>query len=151
MLGCPGGLHLIGRLTGEHAPLPPFDSSQTEPQSRPSSSSSPSQTLTLQLLHQISTSVTPFSYPGYAEDVYELERVHPVAMYRRLAEPAAQRSKNGRELRVWTECMDRWAEELGVREKMRVSLVTITGNVAKHGLDRIGGGERNAESTSSRC
>jgi tetratricopeptide (TPR) repeat protein len=44
-------------------------------------------------------------------------------MYRRLAEPAAQRSKDAIKLRMWSDCMDRWAEELGVREKMRVSLV----------------------------
>jgi hypothetical protein len=53
--------------------------------------------------------------------VDELERVHPIALYRRLSEPSVIRRRNGKETRAWVECMDKWAEELGVREKTQVS------------------------------
>lgn len=77
--------------------------------------------LKIQLLHQISTSVSPFSYPSYSQDIEELERVHPIALYKRLAEPAVSRRKDSRHARAWGECMERWGEELGAREKTRVS------------------------------
>ncbi|ORX33840.1 hypothetical protein BD324DRAFT_610472 [Kockovaella imperatae] len=71
----------------------------------------------VKLLHQVAISVSPFSYPSYADDVLELSQVHPVAMYRRLAEPSVTRRKNGTETRAWQECMDKWTEELGAKEK----------------------------------
>lgn len=74
----------------------------------------------VQLLHQIAVAVSPFSYPGYSRDVDELERVHSIALYRRLAEPSVARRKNSKESRAWVECMDKWAEELGAREKTQV-------------------------------
>jgi len=71
----------------------------------------------VKLLHQATMASSPFSYPAYAQDVEELERVHPIALYRRLAESSIQRQAAGRELRAWQDCMDKWAEEMGAREK----------------------------------
>lgn len=73
----------------------------------------------MQLLHQVATSVTPFAYEKYTLDIDMLEQVHPIAIYRRLAEPVAKR-KDGRDFRAWQDCMDKWAEELGAREKAMV-------------------------------
>jgi len=78
-----------------------------------------------QLLHQAATAASPFLYPSYFNDVDEVERVHPIALYRRLAEPSVTRRKNGRETRNWQECMDKWAEELGAREKTQVDSLTL--------------------------
>lgn len=64
--------------------------------------------------------MTPFAYAKYALDIDVLEQVHPIAIYRRLTEPIAKR-KDGREYRAWQDCMDRWAEELGAREKAMVN------------------------------
>lgn len=61
-------------------------------------------------------STSPFQYAGYAKDVEALEAVHPVALYRRLAEQTARR-RGGREAKAWSECMDRWTEELGAQDK----------------------------------
>ncbi|WVW82810.1 hypothetical protein I302_104822 [Kwoniella bestiolae CBS 10118] len=73
----------------------------------------------VKLLHQISTAASPFSYPSYAKDIDELQRVHPIALYRRLAEPSVQRRDDPNELKAWQGCMDKWAEELGGRERKR--------------------------------
>ncbi|OCF71590.1 hypothetical protein I204_07649 [Kwoniella mangroviensis CBS 8886] len=73
----------------------------------------------VKLLHQISTAASPFSYPSYAKDIDELQRVHPIALYRRLAEPSVQRREDANELKAWQGCMDKWAEELGGRERKR--------------------------------
>ena len=75
----------------------------------------------LKLLHQIATTVTPFSYPSYANDIAALSRVHPVALYRRLAEPNVTRKKPSVQSRAWLDCMDKWTEELGAREKTQVT------------------------------
>lgn len=68
---------------------------------------------------------SPFLYPSYYKDVEEVEHVHPIALYRRLAEPSVTRRKNARETRNWQECMDKWAEELGAREKTQVSVLSL--------------------------
>ncbi|WWC60847.1 uncharacterized protein I303_103423 [Kwoniella dejecticola CBS 10117] len=73
----------------------------------------------VKLLHQISTAASPFSYPSYAKDIDELQRVHPIALYRRLAEPSVQRRDDPNELRAWQGCMEKWAEELGGKERKR--------------------------------
>lgn len=78
--------------------------------------------LTRQLLHQVTIASSPFLYPGYEKDVEELNRVHPIALYRRLAEPAIQKRPGGREYRLWQDCMDKWAEDIGAREKAEVSM-----------------------------
>ena len=71
-----------------------------------------------QLFHQAATSASPFSYPTYTQDVEDLLSVHPVAVYRRLVEPCLTRRKvPGKDMRAWLDCMDRWGEELGAREK----------------------------------
>lgn len=62
-------------------------------------------------------------YAGYERDVDDLYRIHPIAMYRRLAEPAIQKRPGGREYRMWVECMEKWAEEIGAREKAEVSVM----------------------------
>jgi tetratricopeptide (TPR) repeat protein len=59
---------------------------------------------------------SPFQYARYEKDIEALEAVHPVALYRRLTEQTARR-RGGRESKAWTECMDRWTEELGAQEK----------------------------------
>ncbi|KAK8869538.1 hypothetical protein IAR55_000104 [Kwoniella newhampshirensis] len=73
----------------------------------------------VKLLHQISMAASPFSYPSYPKDVDELQRVHPIALYRRLAEPSVQRRNEAGELRAWQSCMDKWAEELGGKERKK--------------------------------
>lgn len=65
-------------------------------------------------------------YSGYEKDVDDLYRVHPIALYRRLAEPAIQKRPGGREYRLWVDCMDKWAEEIGAREKAEVSYLETT-------------------------
>ncbi|ORY29989.1 hypothetical protein BCR39DRAFT_466943 [Naematelia encephala] len=71
----------------------------------------------VKLLHTTATCSSPFSYPSYSQDIQGLDRVHPIALYRRLTEPAVVRRKVPAETRAWIECMDKWAEELGAREK----------------------------------
>ncbi|OCF44182.1 serine/threonine protein phosphatase 5 phosphatase [Kwoniella heveanensis CBS 569] len=73
----------------------------------------------VKLLHQISMAASPFSYPSYAKDIDELQRVHPIALYRRLAEPSVQRRSDVAEARAWMGCMDKWAEELGGKERKK--------------------------------
>ncbi|WVQ78622.1 hypothetical protein IAT38_000708 [Cryptococcus sp. DSM 104549] len=73
----------------------------------------------VKLLHQIAMAASPFSYPSYPKDVEELQRVHPIALYRRLAEPSVVRRNNAGELRAWTACMDKWCEELGGKERKK--------------------------------
>ncbi|WWD16201.1 hypothetical protein CI109_100627 [Kwoniella shandongensis] len=73
----------------------------------------------VKLLHQISMAASPFSYPSYAKDIDELQRVHPIALYRRLTEPSVQRRNDTGELRAWQNCMDKWAEELGGKERKK--------------------------------
>ncbi|WRT67392.1 uncharacterized protein IL334_004363 [Kwoniella shivajii] len=73
----------------------------------------------VKLLHQISMAASPFSYPAYAKDIDELQRVHPVALYRRIAEPSVSRRDDPAELRAWQNCMDKWAEELGGKERKK--------------------------------
>lgn len=43
--------------------------------------------------------------------------MHPIALYRRLTEPSILRHRPSREARAWQECMDKWGEEFGQREK----------------------------------
>ena len=69
----------------------------------------------------MAVSVSPFSYPSYADDILELLQVHPIALYRRLAEPSVSRRKISIETRAWQDCMDKWTEELGAKEKAQVS------------------------------
>ncbi|WOO80902.1 Outer envelope protein 64, mitochondrial [Vanrija pseudolonga] len=72
----------------------------------------------VKLLHKTATTTSPFTYGAYAADIEALQSVHPVALYRRLTEAAATRK--GRPLgegRKWVECMDKWTEEFGAREK----------------------------------
>ncbi|WWC69201.1 uncharacterized protein I206_103138 [Kwoniella pini CBS 10737] len=85
----------------------------------------------VKLLHQISTAASPFSYPSYAKDIDELQRVHPIALYRRLAEPSVQRRDDLNELKAWQGCMDKWAEELGGKERKRGNEYS---NSKEHGL-----------------
>ncbi|WVF71948.1 hypothetical protein IAT40_006758 [Kwoniella sp. CBS 6097] len=73
----------------------------------------------VKLLHQISIAASPFSYPSYAKDIDELQHVHPIALYRRLAEPSVQRRSDVAEARAWVGCMDKWAEELGGKERKK--------------------------------
>ncbi|WVR05329.1 hypothetical protein IAU60_002343 [Kwoniella sp. DSM 27419] len=73
----------------------------------------------VKLLHQVTMAASPFSYPSYVKDLEELRRVHPIALYRRLAEPSVQRRSEAHEIRAWMACMDKWAEDLGGRERKR--------------------------------
>lgn len=73
-----------------------------------------------QLLYQAATAASPFLYLAYFKDVEEIERVHPIALYRRLAEPNIARRKIAKEIRNWQECIEKWEEELGAREKTQV-------------------------------
>ncbi|KAK4689754.1 hypothetical protein P7C73_g338, partial [Tremellales sp. Uapishka_1] len=85
----------------------------------------------VKLLHQAAISVSPFSYPSYPKDVEELQLVHPVALYRRLAEPSLIRRKtSAKESRQWQDCMDKWAEELGAREKTQGNIKVNEGQHA---------------------
>lgn len=57
-----------------------------------------------------------------------LETIHPMALYRRLTEAAATRkSRPSREGRVWVDCMDKWTEELGAREKAAGNVLVNNG------------------------
>lgn len=87
--------------------------------------------ISLQLLYQATMACSPFNYPGYARDLDELCRIHPIAMYRRLAEPSVARRKTSREIRAWQDCMDKWAEELGVREKTQGNMLVNEGRHAE--------------------
>jgi hypothetical protein len=53
--------------------------------------------------------------------------VHPLALYRRLAELGQIRQAPSNELRAWLACMDKWGEELGNKVKLEVS----------HAIDRV--------------
>ncbi|CAK9783856.1 hypothetical protein CC85DRAFT_288891 [Cutaneotrichosporon oleaginosum] len=70
----------------------------------------------VKLLHKVAIANSPFQYAGYEADIAALEAVHPVALYRRLTEQTARR-RGGRESKAWSECMDRWTEELGAQDK----------------------------------
>lgn len=83
---------------------------------------------TVQLLHQAAVTSSPFSYAGYSKDVAALASVHPVALYRRLTEATATRKgRPARETRAWIECMDKWTEELGAREKAAGNVLVNSG------------------------
>jgi hypothetical protein len=73
-----------------------------------------------QLLHQVTISASPFAYSSYAEDVETLSQIHPLALYRRLAERSLMRQAPAHELKLWTDCMDKWGEEQAAREKAEV-------------------------------
>ncbi|ODN72989.1 hypothetical protein L202_08387 [Cryptococcus amylolentus CBS 6039] len=82
----------------------------------------------VKLLHQIAMAASPFSHPDYPTDIEELERMHPVALYRRLAEPAVERRWGAEEAKGWRVCMDKWGEEFGGKERKK-------GNDASSGKD----------------
>ncbi|WVO14182.1 hypothetical protein L204_101813 [Cryptococcus depauperatus] len=96
----------------------------------------------VKLLHQIAIAACPFSYPDYRHDIPEFQKMHPVALYRRLVEPVLERrasqldsslsviggkgGRNGKidtlaekELHAWRSCMDKWAEEFGGKERKK--------------------------------
>lgn len=50
-----------------------------------------------------------------------------MALYRRLTEQTAQRRRPSREGKSWGECMDRWTEELGAREKAAGNVLVNAG------------------------
>jgi len=86
----------------------------------------------MQLLYRVTASASPFSYDGYTKDILALESVHPVAFYRRLTEGAANRKgRPSREGRAWVECMDKWCEELGAREKAQGNVHVNNGEHAE--------------------
>lgn len=88
--------------------------------------------LTLQLLYRSAASASPFSYPGYTKDILAIESVHPVAFYRRLTETTAKgKNRTTREGRIWAECMDKWGEELGAREKAAGNVLVNAGQHAE--------------------
>lgn len=70
-------------------------------------------------------SASPFEYDDYPQDIAELDQCHPIALYRRLAEPTVRRRDVTRETRAWSDCMDKWGEELGAREKTEVSFYVL--------------------------
>lgn len=65
---------------------------------------------------------SPFAYASYAEDVETLSQIHPLALYRRLAERSLMRQAPVNELKLWTDCMDKWGEEQAAREKAEVRI-----------------------------
>ncbi|RXK42025.1 hypothetical protein M231_00746 [Tremella mesenterica] len=71
----------------------------------------------VQLLYSIASVSSPFAYPEYVSDVDELERIHPVALYRQMCAVCLLRRDFTEENNQWTECMDKWGEELAMREK----------------------------------
>ena len=54
--------------------------------------------------------------------------MHPIGLYRRLAEPCVARRKVPSELSAWQDCMDKWGEELGAREKSLGNANVSSGN-----------------------
>lgn len=75
---------------------------------------------------------SPFSYAGYSKDVAALASVHPIALYRRLTEATATRKgRPARETRTWVECMDKWTEEFGAREKAAGNVLVNAGSHAE--------------------
>jgi hypothetical protein len=74
-----------------------------------------------QLLHQVTVAASPFAYSSYAEDIVTLEHIHPLALYRRLAERSLVRQAPKHEFDTWVNCMTQWAEEQAIKEKSEAS------------------------------